>query len=112
MIYFDDITMAAFDDELEKIAQYRLGKTAGVGDYLIGGVKALGRLAGKGGSRVSLGGLKRHGMMSYRKAGGGWKGVKAFANAPVGQAATVAGIGGLAGYGGYRAVRGGGRQGY
>jgi hypothetical protein len=95
-----EITEAAFLDELGQI------KEAGVGSFLTGGIKTLGRLGGKGGSKISLKGLKRHAGMAYRKAGGGWEGAKAVMKSPAGQAATVAGLGGLAGYGAYKGTIG------
>lgn len=94
----DDRRLASMADELQKIA--------GIGSFLTGGIKTLGRLAGKGAQKVSLRGLHRHGSMAYRKAGGGLAGAKAYLGSPVGQAATTAGIGGLAGYGGYKATIG------
>lgn len=94
------VTEAAFLDEFDKI------KESGVGSFLTGGIKTLGRLGGKGGSKISLRGLARHGRMTYRKAGGGWEGVKALAKSPAGQAAGVSGLGGLTGYGAYKATIG------
>lgn len=88
------VTMAAFADELSKIA--------GVGGFLAGGLKGWGKvLSGKASGK----GLKRLTTSAYRRGAAGqtgakgvWGGVKGVAKSQIGQMAGAAAIPVGAGY--------------
>ena len=86
----DHVTMAAFTDELSKIA--------GVGGFLVKGIKAWGSSA-RGAGKLGLGtALKRHGgaikklYQSGAGQGGVWGGVKRVAQSPYGAMGAVAAV--------------------
>lgn len=108
MNHFDEITITAFEDELEKIAQH-MEKTAGVGDFFVRGIKGLGRLGNK--SMAARGrGIKNIAQKGYRAGGGGaggvWEAAKRLGGSTYGAMAGTAGATGLAGYGAYKATIG------
>lgn len=117
---YNAIVVAAFEDELSKIATVELEKVAGIGDFLMKGIRGWGAAAK--GARAAAAGVKgAKGWGSHfgsigklyqqgANKGGIWGGVKRVAQSPYGAMAGTAGIGGLAAYGGYKALGGGQRQ--
>lgn len=103
---YNRVVMAAFEDELEKIAEAELEKTAGWTSFLSKGFKNLGTIG-----KRSLGQHKDLITKLYQrgaKGGGGvWGGIKQVARSPYGSMAAAAGTTGLAGYGAYKALGGG-----
>jgi hypothetical protein len=121
---YNAVIAAAFEDELEKIGMAELEKTAGIGSFLMKGIKGW-QGAAKGAAQAAkgaggrtwgshLGSIKKMYQQGAKK-GGMWGGVKRVAKSPYGAMAGTAGVGGLAAYGGLNAISGGGgqlRQGY
>lgn len=122
MSYFDEITMAAFSDEIEKIAQAEMEKAAGIGDFFMKGIKGW-QSAARGAAQAAkhpgvvrrgatqgkswgshFGTIKKMYQQGANKGGGVWGGVKRVAKSPYGAMAGTAGVGGLAAYGGYKAL--------
>jgi hypothetical protein len=125
MDYYNEIAAAAFADELEKIAQATMEKQAGLGSFVMRGIKGWQGAAAKAskaaqglkggrtwGSHLDV--MKKLYTRGAKQGGGWWGGVKGVAKSPYGAMAGTAGLGGLAAYGGYRAAtapfRGGSRQ--
>lgn len=111
----NEIMTAAFFKELENIQ-----KEAGLGSFLIKGIKGLGGV-GKTVKELGVrGALKQHGKgvkgawkrgvspvgAEGPKRGGWWEGAKEVARTPEAAMAGTAGLGGLAAYGAGKAVLG------
>lgn len=138
MSYFGEITMTAFSDEIEKIAQAEMEKAAGIGDFLIKGIKGWQSAARQAAKAATPAGVAAQAAGSARKVGrtwgshpglikkiyqkgarqggegikGVWGGVKRVAKSPYGAMAGTAGVGGLAAYGAYKASPFGSQQRY
>jgi len=111
----NEIMSAAFFDELDQIQ-----KEAGLGSFLIKGIKGLGKAkAGVKdvGIRKTLGQHGRNIQSAWKrgtshvgaegpKKGGFWGGVKEVAGTPEAAMAGTVGLGGLAAYGGGKALFG------
>jgi len=130
MYNFNAISLSAFEDELEKIAQATMEKTAGPLDFLAKGIKGwqsaarsaakaatpagvAARAAGSArlpgrtwGSHPGL--IKKIYQRGARQGGEGlrgvWGGVKGVAKSPYGAMAGTAGVGALAAGGAYNAL--------
>lgn len=122
MGYFDEITMAAFNDELEKISLAEMDKTAGIGSFFAKGIRGW-QSAAKGAAKAAkhpgvlkpgaaqgkswgshFGSIKKMYQQGANRGGGVWGGVKRVAKSPYGAMAGTAGAAGLAAYGGYKAL--------
>ncbi len=113
MYDYDDVTMRAFDDELEKIA--------GLGSFISKGLRGWKNVA-KGASKASQGEGKRtwgshlgtikkmYQKGAARGDAGVMGGIKNVARSRYGAMAGTAGIGGLAAYGGANMLRGGAKR--
>jgi hypothetical protein len=100
MDYFNERTVSAFTDELEKIG--------GALSFLSKGFKNLSSLG-----RRSWGQHRDLATKIYQrgaKKGGTWGGISGLARSPYGSSAAAAGTLGAAGYGGYKAVTGNPQQ--
>jgi hypothetical protein len=85
---YNEIVLAAFEDELEKIAEAELEKTAGIGSFLSKGLK--------GWSNV-LGGTGKGIAQAARHSGGHWNLMKKIYQGGAGQRqGALAGLGRLA----------------